>query len=196
MRIVFENDGAQAANLIFGDKNVEDVDRLTGVLADAFVARDAAVQIHQDLVLHFLAHDLCDDGHFHVDVLHVEFVHSRCGNEGEENGVDGCGQAERHGADRIEHQVPQQIDVADARVGAAFDEHHAKKVHAARGAAHPKKKPNPAAAEKAANQASGELVAGENIGARDERKEDRCTGDGQERLQNDPAVKPLPGKQQ
>ena len=50
--VVFADDGAQAADLIFGDEDIEDVHRLAGVFAHALVARDAAVQVNEDLVLH------------------------------------------------------------------------------------------------------------------------------------------------
>ena len=83
----------------------------------------------------------------------MELVHRGGGDKGEEDGIDGGRQAERAGADGIEHQVPAEVNVPDAGVGAAFDQHHTEQIHAARGAAHPEKKPDAAAAEHAADEA-------------------------------------------
>ena len=100
----------------------------------------------------------------------MELVHRGGGDKGEEDGIDGGRQAERAGADGIEHQVPAEVNVPDAGVGAAFDQHHTEQIHAARGAAHPEKKPDAAAAEHAADEAARELVTREDVGARDKRK--------------------------
>ena len=126
----------------------------------------------------------------------MELVHRGGGDKGEEDGIDGGRQAERAGADGIEHQVPAEVDVPDAGVGAAFDQHHAEQVHAARGAAHPEKKPDAAAAEHAANEAARELVAGENVGARNEGEKQRCAGDGQKRFEDHAVVEPPPRQNQ
>ena len=156
--------------------------RLTGVLADTVDAGDAAVQVNENFVLHLGTLHLCDNGDLDVDVLHVKLIHRGGGDEREKNGVDGGGQAERDGADEIEHQIPEEVHVADAGVRAAFNEHHAKKIHAAGGTAHPQKKADAAAAEHAANEAARELVAGENVCAWDEGEENGCAGDGKKRL--------------
>ena len=124
---------------------------IAGIFADTIDTGDAAVQVDEDLVLHLRAQDLGHDGDLDVDVLHVELIHDGRRDEGEENGVDRGGKAEGGGTDGVEREVPAEVHMADAGVRAAFDEHHAKKVHAARRAAHPQKKADAAAAEHAAN---------------------------------------------
>ena len=83
--VVFADDGAQAADLVFRDENIEDMDRLTGVLADALIARNAAVEVDENFVLHLRAQDLGHDRDLDVDVLHMQLVHRRCGDEREQD---------------------------------------------------------------------------------------------------------------
>ena len=55
MGVVFGDDGAQAADFVFGGEDVENVDGLAGIFADTIDAGDAAVLVDEDLVLHFRA---------------------------------------------------------------------------------------------------------------------------------------------
>ena len=86
--VVFADDGAQTADLVFRNEDIENMNRFAGVLADAFVARDAAVQVDEDLVLHFRAQDLRHDRDLDVDVLHVQLVHRRRGDERKQDRID------------------------------------------------------------------------------------------------------------
>ncbi len=83
--VVFGDDGAQAADLVFGDEDIEDVHRLAGVLADAFIARNAAVQVNKNFMLHFRTQNLGHDCNLDIDVLHMQLVHRRCGDEREQD---------------------------------------------------------------------------------------------------------------
>lgn len=190
--VVFADDGAQAADLVFGDEDIEDVHRLAGVFAHALVARDAAVQVNEDLVLHLGAEDLRDDRDLDVDVLHVQLIHRRGGDEREEDRIDRRRQVERSRADGVEHQIPDQIHMADGGMRAALEEHHADDVHAARRAAHPERDADAAAAENAADETFGQLIAVQNVRAREQGHKNSRRRDGQQRFEHHAMVEPFP----
>ena len=192
MGVVFADDGAQAADLVFRDENIEDMDRLTGVLADALIARNAAVEVDENFVLHLRAQDLRHDRDLDVDVLHVQLVHRRRGDEREQDRIDRRGQVERGGADRIERHVPEQVHMADGRMRALFDEHHADHVHAARRAAHPERDADAAAAENAADETFGQLIAVQNVRAREQGHKNSRRRDGQQRFEHHAMVELFP----
>ena len=71
VRIIFQDNRSQMADLILGNQNVEDVNRLSRVFANPFLSRNAAVQIHKNLLLHFRTQQLGDNRNLLVDVLHM-----------------------------------------------------------------------------------------------------------------------------
>ena len=50
--VVFHDDCAKPSDFIFGDENVEHVDRVPGIFADAVHAGDAAMQVDENFMLH------------------------------------------------------------------------------------------------------------------------------------------------
>ena len=50
--VVFHDDCAKPSDFIFGDENVEHVDRVPGIVADAVHAGDAAMQVDENFMLH------------------------------------------------------------------------------------------------------------------------------------------------
>ena len=83
--VVFADDGAQAADLVFRNEDIENMNRFAGVLADAFIARNAAVQVNKNFMLHFRTQNLGHDCNLDIDVLHMQLVHRRCGDEREQD---------------------------------------------------------------------------------------------------------------
>ena len=65
-------------------------------------------------------------------------------------------------------------------------------VHAARRAAHPERDADTAAAEHAANQTLGQLIAAQNARPRDKREKHRRRRDGQQGLEHHAVIDPPP----
>lgn len=158
MRIVLQDDMFEPGDFVLGNQDVEDIGAFVGVGAHAVQARDAAVQLPQDLLLQLPVVQLRDDPDFHVDVLGMGAVDGHAADSRVDQGIDHGADVEQKQADPVQDHVGNHIDPADAEVLLPFDQQHPHNIHAAQGPAHAQRGAHAVSADQGTDDAARQHV--------------------------------------
>ena len=191
IRVDALHDAAQEIDLVLGDCGHKNIRFLVRVGAVALPFRHAAVDfLHNggcDALL------FCKDCHLDHDVLRVDAVDSERGDCGINNAVDSRLHIEQQGADKIDHAVDEDVDLADTEIAVALAEIDAENIGAAAGATRVQTEADARAVHEAADDAGGQRILDDKrIRHRDRRDDEGRQQDGHTRLQEkQPADAPV-----
>ena len=151
---------------------------IVGIAAPALPQGKAAIQLFQNGLVQPFGILLGEDQHLDGDVLLVHPIQKQCLKHHVNGGIDGGGQVEQHGAQRVQRCVEGDGEPAHRETLPLFAEVQAQHVQSAGGAAAGEDNAAGKAADDAAHQTGGQLVRDDRRGGRRDHRQRDGVNDG------------------